>query len=279
MDRTITEKGIEKFEKHLIFQEKAEATVKKYVLAVRKLSSFLKEKELTKERLIAWRNSMERSLKAATVNGILSAVNAWLAFTGKNELKVKLLKVQRQVFISEERELGVSDYKRLLKAAGEAGKERLYMVMLTLAGTGIRISELKFITVENIRAGRADIHMKGKCRTILLPKKLRKKLLKYAGKMKIVSGILFRTKSGRPLDRSNICHELKKICTQAGVKPSKVFPHNFRHLFARTFYAMEKDLSHLADILGHSSIETTRIYVAASMEVHEKMLEKMDLIL
>ena len=226
-----------------------------------------------------YRDQLLKKRKAQTVNGSISAINAFLDFDGLPECKVKLLKVQRQAFIEENRELSQIEYKRLLRSAQSKGNQRLYHLMLTLCSTGIRIGELSFITVEAVRAGRAEINLKGKNRTIILQKKLRNKLQQYIKKQNLERGYVFRTKNGRPLDRSNICHDMKKLCAEAQVDRRKVFPHNLRHLFARTYYTIEKNLAHLADILGHSRIETTRIYVAVSAREHERTLQKMKLIL
>lgn len=275
----ITESTVAAFEKDLYLNEKSKATVKKYVKAVRCLEAFLNGKELTKERLLEYRECLRAKNKVQTVNGALSAINAFLNFCGWPECKVKFLKVQRQVFLQESRELSKKEYERLLDAALAKKNERLYLLMLTVCSTGIRISELVYITVEALNSGRAEICMKGKNRTVILQKDLRKKLLKYAKLQDIKSGHIFRTKSGKPLDRSNICHDMKKLSNEAKVDASKIFPHNLRHLFARTFYAIEKNLAHLADVLGHSRIETTRIYVAASAAVHEKILSQMKLII
>lgn len=277
--KNITEQELREFENNLYLNEKSRATVNKYVQAVRRLSEFLEDAELTKLRLMEYREYLQNKNKAQTVNGALSAINAFLDFCGWQECKVKLLKVQHQAFLEESRELSETEYKRLLSAALERKNERLYLLMLTVCGTGIRISELVYITVEAARSGRAEIHMKGKNRTIILQKELRNRLMKYAKNQGIESGHIFRTKSGRPLDRSNICHDMKKLCTAARVDPRKVFPHNLRHLFARTFYAVEKNLAHLADVLGHSRIETTRIYVAVSASAHERILNRMKLII
>lgn len=279
MDNTITENNLKSFERYLYYNEKAGATVTKYILAVRRLAEYLGDRQISKNLLLKYRDKLQEKYKAQTVNGVLSAINAWLCFMGKEKMRVKLLKIQRQVFLSEEKELNMAEYKRLLGAARKTGKERLYMIMLTLCGTGIRISELKYITVESARAGRADIHMKGKSRTVLLQKKLCRKLLAYARIHGIREGQIICTKNGKPVDRSNICRELKRLCKSAGINPSKVFPHNFRHLFARKFYEVEKNLAYLADILGHSNIETTRIYVAVSAKAHEHVLEKMQLVI
>lgn len=277
--RTIEETDIQAFEIQLYLNEKSRATTVKYVRAVCKLAEYLQGKEFTKSRLLQYRDFLQTKAKAQTVNGQLSAINAFLEFMNWENLKVKLLKVQRQAFLDESRELSEKEYKRLLAAAKTRGDERLYLLMLTICSTGIRVSELVYITVESAMTGRAQISMKGKNRTIILPQKLRKRLLKYARKCNIQSGHFFRTKSGKPLDRSNICHDMKKLCVLAKVDSRKVFPHNLRHLFARTFYTIEKNLAHLADVLGHSRIETTRIYVAVSAAVHEKILDRMRLVI
>ena len=277
--KNITESEIQAFENSLYLNEKSKATVKKYVKAVEKLAEYLEDGEFTRHRLLEYREYLQTKNKAQTVNGALSAINAFLDFCGWQECRVKFLKVQRQAFLQEARELSKKEYERLLNAALAKNKERLYLLMLTAGSTGIRISELAYITAEALKIGRTEICMKGKNRTIILPKELRKKLLKYAGRQGIESGPIFRTKSGRPLDRSNICHDMKKLSEEAKVDASKIFPHNLRHLFARTFYAIEKNLAYLADVLGHSRIETTRIYVAASVSAHEKILDKMKLVI
>ncbi|MFQ7877526.1 tyrosine-type recombinase/integrase, partial [Enterocloster sp.] len=189
--------------------------------------------------------------------------------------KVKFLKVQKRMYMDEKRELTEQDCRRLLETASRTGKSQLYFLMLVLYGTGIRISELPFVTVEAVYQGNAEINMKGKYRVIIFPKNLVRQLKEYSKDAGIKSGCIFRTKSGKCLDRSNICHSMKKICREAGVDQSKVFPHNFRHLFAKSFYAIEKNLAHLADILGHTSIETTRIYVASSLKHYEKVMNRM----
>ncbi|WP_434310036.1 tyrosine-type recombinase/integrase [Hominifimenecus sp. rT4P-3] len=274
----LTEQRIQAFEAHLYLNEKCKTTIVKYVRAVQKLAGYLQSTELTKPRLFEYRELMQKQSKAQTVNGALSAINSFLDFCGWQDCKVKLLKVQRQAFLDETKELSEAEYKRLLAAAQAKENERLYLLMLTICGTGIRVSELAYITVEAAKAGRTEICMKGKNRTIILQKELRNRLLKYAKKQNIVSGHIFRTKSGRALDRSNICHDMKRLCSEARVDSRKVFPHNLRHLFARTFYAATKNLAHLADVLGHSRIETTRIYVAVSAAAHERILNRMRLI-
>ena len=250
--RTITELEIQAFENSLYLNEKAKATINKYVRAVQQLSGFLNGKELNRERLLDYREALQEKNKARTVNGALSAINAFLKFEGWQECGVKFL---------------------------ATNNERLHLLMMSVCCTGIRVSELVFITVEAAKKGRAEIRMKGKSRVVILPKELRSKLLKYAKKQGIADGHIFRTRSGKPLDRSNICHDMKKLCQEAQVDARKVFPHNLRHLFARTFYAIEKNLAHLADVLGHSRIETTRIYVAVSASAHEKILDEMKLVI
>lgn len=276
---TITQSTLLSFGQSLYDSEKSEATVAKYVFCVERMIKELSGRELTKEFLLKYRDGLMQKYKPQTVNGNISAINAFLDFCGLTDMRLKLLKVQRQVFLEEERELSKEEYTRLLVAARRRGDERLYLLLVTLGSTGIRISELCYITVEAAESGRAQIRLKGKNRTIILRRELRKQLLAYAAKRGIESGLIFRTRSGRALDRSNICHDMKKLCAQAQVETCKVFPHNLRHLFARVYYGIEKDLAHLADVLGHSQIETTRIYVAASVKTHEKILERMELII
>ena len=275
----ITADGIAYFSSWLLERERSGATLEKYLREVRLLSDFLKGREITKQLLLEYREQLREKFKAVTVNGKLSALNAFLDCIGLAHCRLRLLRVQRKAFIEESRELNENEYRRLLEAAKAEGNERLYHLMVTVCGTGIRISELKFITVEAISIGRAEISLKGKNRTVLLQKQLCSRLHEYAAKNGITGGIIFRTRTGRPLDRSNVCHDMKKLCESAGVLPDKVFPHNLRHLFARSFYAVEKNLAHLADILGHSSIETTRIYVAASASFYERTLHRMRLII
>lgn len=266
------------FRRELIESEKAEATIRKYLLEAENLLEFLAGEELTKERILAYREALQKNCRARTVNSKLSAVNMFLKFLGLERCRVKFLKVQHQVFIAENRELSQKEYKRLLGEAKRKGDDRLYYLMLTICNTGIRVSELKYITVEAVKRGRAEIYLKGKNRTVLIPRELRRLLGEYIRRNGRKSGCVFCTRSGAPMDRSNICHEMKRLCERANVDASKVFPHNLRHLFARTYYAVEKNLAHLADVLGHSSVETTRIYVAASVREHENTFRKMQLI-
>ena len=242
------------------------------------LRDFLGTRSITKDLLLEYRDGLLGRHQTRTVNGKLSAVNAYLVYAGLPDLRLKILRVQRKAFIEENRELTEDEYRRLLKSAKDQKNERLYYLIMTIAGTGIRISELKFITVEAANRGCAEIRLKGKTRMILLPDRLGEILRRYARRHGIKNGCIFCTRNGRPLDRSNICHEMKKLCKDAEVEPNKVFPHNLRHLFARVFYNVDKNLAHLADILGHSSIETTRIYVAASVKTYEQTLRRMRLV-
>ena len=215
----------------------------------------------------------------ATVNSILAAVNGFFRFMGWKDIAVKLLKIQKALFCDERRELTRAEYARLVSAAQNVGNERLSLVMQTICATGIRVSELRFITVEAVTTGRAELCNKGKRRTVFLPGRLRRLLRKYLQKQKKTAGAVFTTRTGRPLDRSNIWRDMKALCESADVEPGKVFPLNLRHLFARTYYSLEKDLSRIADILGHSSVNTTRIYTVESGGVHQRQLERMGLII
>lgn len=276
---SMTMETIRNFEVYLRENEKAESTIQKYVREVIRLKQFLGHAKLTKKHLLQYRNSLQTRHKVRTVNNKLSAINAYLQFLGRKDCEIKLLKVQHRAFIEENRELTEAEYKRLLAAAKQRKNKRLYYLILTICATGIRVSELQYITKESLRTGRAEIRMKGKSRVVILPKALIWKLEEYTRDQHIAEGMIFKTRTGRALDRSNIWNEMKRLCMAAGVDPQKVYPHNLRHLFARSFYSIEKNLAHLADILGHSSIETTRIYVAASITEHEKTLRKMKLIL
>lgn len=264
---------------HLREQERSPATVRKYAHDLKTLQDFLAGKELTKTTLIEWKQTLLERFAPASVNAMLAAVNGYLRYFGWSELCVKPLKIQRSLFLEESRELTKAEYARLVAAARGKEKERLSLVIQTICATGIRVSELKFITVEALQKGRAEIRNKGKLRLVFLPGKLRKLLKKYAQKQKKTAGAVFTTRTGKPLDRSNIWRDMKALCESAGVAKEKVFPHNLRHLFARTFYALEKDLSRLADILGHSNINTTRIYTAESGAVHAAQMERLGLVM
>lgn len=271
----ITEEMLSRFQRYLKEEEKSAATIQKYMRETRNFARFLNGGDIQKEKVIAYRVLLQKRYQARTVNGKLSAINAYLSFSGNEDCKVRFLKVQHNAFIDADRELEEQEYKRLLFTAKNQKDERLYYILLTLSGTGIRVGELKYITAEAVYAGGSEITLKGKNRKILLSGELKDKLVEYMECQNIRTGPLFRTRNGNPMDRSNICHEMKKLCLEADVSESKVFPHNLRHLFARKYFEIDKNLPHLADILGHSSIETTRIYVAASTREHEKVLEQM----
>lgn len=277
--KKITEKEIRNFKIHLINEEKSEATVEKYLRDVKAFKKWLNCELLSKERVIEYKEVLKKSYAKSSVNSILASLNCFFDYFNLYELKVKSLKIQKQIFKSKEKELTREEYIRLLRTARKKGQTKLYLLMETLCSCGIRISELRFITKEAIKLGRADIECKGKARSVIIPNGLCKILKKYAKEKNIKSGAIFITKSGKPLDRSNIWKLMKALCEEAGVENGKVFPHNLRHLFARTYYSVEKDIVRLADILGHSSINTTRIYTMESGETHRKQIEKLNLLL
>ena len=279
LPRTLTPTHIRRYLLHLREQERAPATIQKYAHDLGALAAYLDGAPLTKTALIGWKEALVAAHAPATVNSMLAAMNSFLAFMGWRELTVKPLKMQKNLFSDEGRELSRDEYARLVRAAGQQGNERLSLVIQTICATGIRVSELKFITAEAVQIGRAEITNKGKRRVVFLPEKLRRVLKAYLKAQKKTAGAVFTTRTGKPLDRSNIWRDMKKLCESAGVEPGKVFPHNLRHLFARTYYTLEKDLSRLADILGHSSVATTRIYTAESGRVHARQVERMGLVL
>lgn len=264
------------FEKYLIDGEKSGLTVRKYCRDVGAFRAFLGAKPLDKEGTLAFKEHLIGRYAVASVNSILSSVNCYLKYLGREDCRVKTLKIQRQAFCPEEKELSRREYQKLLSAADQ--NPRLQLLMQAICSSGIRVSEHRFLTVEAAKLGYATVRSKGKTRTVLLPGKLCKALLSYARKNSIRRGSIFITRNGTPLDRSRIWAEMKKLCQAAGVARQKVFPHNLRHLFARSFYAMEKDIVRLADILGHSSINTTRIYTTESGSVHRAQIEKMQLL-
>lgn len=278
-DHIVSDRRIELFQEHLIENEKSDATVQKYVREIYKLQHYLAGTPVTKGSIVAYRRILQEKNRATTVNGKLSAINSYLQFFELQDCMVKLLKIQKNAFLNEDKELNEAEYRRLLKAAEVRKKDRLYHLILTICCTGIRVSELRFITVESLKNGKAEISMKGKNRVIILPKKLIQKLKHYVHEHRLISGPVFCTRTGNAMDRSNICHEMKRLSDLVGVRREKVHPHSLRHLFARQFYAVHKNIAHLADVLGHSSIETTRIYVAASASEHERTMEHMNLII
>ena len=275
----ITVEQLAAFEAHLRAAELAGGTIANYLRHVRAFAAFADGREVDREMAAAWREQLRALGRTVeTINGMLVSLNCFFAFAGWHDCKVKLLRVQRRAFRDEGRELTREEYDRLLATAEESGKTRLALLMETICGTGIRVSEVKYITVEAAERREAEISLKGKLRRILIPGKLAKKLLKYAKKQKITSGAIFVTRGGTPMCRHQIWAEMKAICKKAGVEATKVFPHNLRHLFARTFYKISHDIAHLADVLGHSSIETTRIYLISTGAEHRRQLERMRLI-
>lgn len=271
---------IDAFERMLIEEEKCASTRKKYVRDVKALLAYLGEPGcVTKAAVIAYKQHLTERYAVATVNAMLASINSFFKKMSWYDCVVKSLRVQQAAFRPPERELTKAEYYRLLQTAKAQGNERLYLLMQTLCGTGIRISELPFITVEAVTAGRARVTLKGKTRAILLPAALCRELRRYTRARRIRTGSVFVTRGGRPVDRSNVFREMKAICTEAGVDPRKVFPHNLRHLFACTYYQAEKDISHLADLLGHSSINTTRIYLMKSSAEQARQLEHLGLVI
>lgn len=267
------------FIQHLYSEEHVPSTIKKYSHTVESFQAWMAGKPVTKETVSQWKESLLRSKTAGTVNGALAALHSFFAFVGWEHCRVKYLKIQRKVFRDNARELTKEEYKRLVKTANAQGKGRLSLLLETICATGVRVSEVRYITVEAARRRRTDIAMKGKIRTILIPGKLARKILKYAREEKIACGEIFLTASKKRISRRQIWGEMKRLCQAAAVDETKVFPHNLRHLFARTFYQTCRDIVKLADILGHSDIETTRIYLMSTGWEHQKHMEKLGLLL
>lgn len=275
----LNRKNIETYLQYLREQEKSAGTLEKYKRELYELLSFLSGKNESKEELISWKAQLEQKYRPAGVNGRLVAANGFFSFFGRYDLRMKLLRIQKEIFAKEEKELTKGEYIRLVQAAERKGNMRLSLVIQTICAAGIRVSELQYITVESLKKGRAEVSCKGKRRVIFLPMDLLRKLKNYAKEKGISTGVIFCTRTGCPLNRCNIWSDMKKLCRDARVNPQKVFPHNLRHLFARTFYSLEKDIAKLADLLGHSNIETTRIYIMESGREHQEKLEKMRLVI
>lgn len=269
---------VKKFKNYLLNEEKSSATIEKYLHDVTVFMTWLSGAEVSKNVVLEYKNLLIEKYAPASVNAAISSLNSFFVFNEWFDCKVKTLKIQKQIFSNKEKELTKAEYERLLIAAKQKNNQRLYYLMQTICATGIRVSELKFITVEAVKCGQATINCKGKMRIVILTKNLCKMLKVYIQENNIKSGSVFITKTGKPLDRSNIWTDLKKLCDSAGVARGKVFPHNLRHLFARTYYSIQKDIVRLADILGHSSINTTRIYTKENGEVHRKQLEMLQLL-
>lgn len=277
--RILTEREIAIFAEYLKSEEKSENTVEKYIRDVKAFAAYAGNLEIHKETVIAYKRQISESYAIRSINSMVASLNSLFSFLGWTDLKVKSIKIQQQIYCSEERELTKVEYVRLVNVARQKGNERLSLLLQTICGTGIRVSELQYITVEAVKCGEAVVSLKGKTRSVFIVRELQKKLLRYAAEQKITSGTIFITRNGNPMSRTNIWREMKNLCEQAGVNPQKVFPHNLRHLFARTFYGIEKDIAKLADILGHSSINTTRIYIITTGNEHRQRMENMRLII
>ena len=276
----LTDGIINKFKGYLIDNDKSVYTIEKYIRDVSKLKVFTDINEITKETTAEYKNYLIRNgYSVRSINSMLSSVNALFEYLDRNDLKVKTIKMQRSVYCPEDKELTRAEYQRLCAAAKMKKNNRLELIIETVCSTGIRIGELKYITVESAKMGEAVVTLKGKTRFVFIPKELKRKLLRYAMEQSIKSGMIFVTRTGKAVNRTNVWRDMKNLCKDAGVKPEKVFPHNLRHLFARTFYNIDKDIAKLADILGHSSIDTTRIYIISTGAEHRRLIEKMKLIL
>ena len=277
--RIITAKAIAEFKEHLILEERSKITVEKYIRDVKAFAKYTQNSAITKETIIAYKKYLQENYAVRSVNSMLASINSLFMFLGWRDLRVKSLKLQQQVFCPEEKELTKAEYARLCRTAERKHNERLNLILQTICGTGIRVSELQYITVEAAKNGEAVVNCKAKTRSVFIVKELKQKLLRYAAEQNIKNGMIFVTRTGKPISRTNIWREMKALCEEANVNPQKVFPHNLRHLFARVFYGIEKDIAKLADILGHSSINTTRIYIISTGTEHRKRMENMRLII
>ena len=276
-ETNITETMIEQYAHKLYEEEKSRATIEKYVRDVSAFSKYAGNQAITKELTIAYKRDLPaKGYAVISANSMLASINSFLTFCGRSDCKVKLYRVQKKPYLSANKELSKAEYQRLLGAASH--DKRLWLLLQAICSTGIRVSELRYFTVETVRTGEISIACKSKLRSILIPKGLQRLLLQYAGGAGITGGHIFRTRTGKPLNRSNIWSAMKRLCKKANVNPDKVFPHNLRKLFARTFYALEKDLAKLADVLGHSNINTTRIYIMSTGAEHRRQLERMNLL-
>lgn len=275
--RILTENHLQSFEQHLYSEEKSAATIGKYLRDVRAFFAYTGTQAITKEIVLAFKNRLvEENYAVGSINTMLASLNSLFNFLGWQDCKVRNIRQQRQTYCAEDKELSKDEYMRLLKAA--ENQPQLCLIMKTICGTGIRVSELQYFTVEAVRRGEVTIRCKGKTRTVLIPNQLKKMLLQWAKENRISEGAIFITRNGKPVNRSNIWAQMKKLCEKAGVKHTKVFPHNLRKLFARTFYGLEKDIAKLADILDHSSIDTTRIYIMTTGSEHRRKIEKLGLV-
>jgi len=278
MIKFITDDLIKKFKDFLINEEKSSATLEKYMRDIKAFYRWTMGTEIDKRKVLEYKEYLIGKFAPASVNSQLSSLNSFFEFNNWYEMKVKMLKIQKRIFAQKDNELSKTEYERLLDAAKSKNNERLYLLMQTICSSGIRVSELQYITVEAVKLRKATINCKGKIRIVILPKELCRMLTEYAKTKNITRGSVFVTKTGKPLDRSTIWKMMKALCESAKVSKYKVFPHNLRHLFARTFYTLQKDIVRLADILGHSSVNTTRIYTMETGEIHRKKIQKLGLL-
>lgn len=276
--RKITTEAINDYTNYLFNEEKGEITIEKYIRDINAFNAWINCGELSKSKVLEYKSKLVEEYAPATVNSVLSSLNGFFKYNEWYELQVKSLKIQRRMFCKTEKELSKDEYDRLLKAALDKKNDRLYLIMQTICSMGLRVSELRFITAESIRKGEAVVKLKGKIRTVFMPPELAKMLRVYMREKSISTGSIFVTKTGKPIDRHTIWKCMKELCEMAGVSKEKVFPHNLRHLFARTYYSLQKDIVRLADILGHSSVNTTRIYTIENGDVHRKQMEKLGLV-
>lgn len=277
-ERILRSEDLADFREYLLREEKSAATIEKYVRDAAAFFRFIDGEEVTKDRTVAYKAFLqEQGYAVRSINSMLASINGLLYFLGWSDCKVKVLRCQRQIYCAEEKELTKAEYLRLLEASKK--QHQLNLIIQTICGTGIRVSELRYFTVEAVGHGEVSVRCKSKTRTVLIPGKLKRMLLDFARKKKITTGPIFVTRFGKPVDRSNIWARMKRLCSAAGVSASKVFPHNLRKLFARTYYGIEKDIAKLADILGHGSIETTRIYIVSSGVEHRRQIERLGLLL
>lgn len=274
----ITINGILQYKEHLVNEEKSNVTVEKYIRDIEVFCKWLDERELTKQLVLEYKNKLINDYAPTSVNSVIAALNGFFVYNEWYGLKVKSLKLQKQLFCKSEKELSKQEYDRLLKAAKEKKNERLNLIMQTICSTGIRVSELPYVTVSAVEQGQTQVKLKGKIRVVIFTKELCRILKKYIKEQGITEGAVFVTRSGKPIDRHSIWKSMKKLCESANVAPEKVFPHNLRHLFARTFYGIQKDIVRLADILGHSNVNTTRVYTIENGEVHRRQMHKLGLV-
>lgn len=276
----ITKNITDNFRDYMRLEEKSDNTIQKYMRDIKAFYKCVGNQAVTKELAIKYKEKLlSDGYAIRSINSIIASLNSFFTFAGCDYLKIKTIKEQRPIFCPESKELTRKEYDRLLKTAENKGNKRLNLILQTICGTGIRVSELKFITIEAVKKGEALVLCKGKRRSVIIVKALQKKLFRYASERNIHSGCIFITRTGKPVSRTNIWRDMKKLCRDAHVNPDKVFPHNLRHLFARVFYSIEKDIAKLADILGHSSINTTRIYIISTCTEHRQRMENMKLVI